>query len=252
MRFPCWLRCLSGGCALFALLVAGGAQAADGLVPYDAEYKIKISVLGGTMRTQVFEVGEAFMARSIITPTGLAAVLTSGSILEQSEFEPYAGGFRPRHYESMDTLSSHEATIRFDFDWDANVVAGDINDEEFEFMMSGPVQDRVSIQYQLMQNLRNGTDGGQYALLDGDELKLLTVTNIGKRTVKVPFGRFDAVGIQHQAENSSRVSTLWCAPELGYLPVVIEQHKNGKLQVRAVLSDYRPTSAEPAKPAAGQ
>ena len=51
-------------------------------------------------------------------------------------------------------------------------------------------------------------------------------------------GEFNAVGIQHQAENSSRVTTLWCVKELGYLPVVIEQHRKGKLRMRAELSKY--------------
>ena len=58
--------------------------------------------------------------------------------------------------------------------------------------------------------------------------------------MKVPYGRFEATGIQHQAEGSSRITTLWVVEELGYLPVIIEQHRKGKLQVRAVLTDYQP------------
>ena len=40
----------------------------------------------------------------------------------------------------------------------------------------------------------------------------------------------------------------WCGnpvmlfEELGYLPVIIEQHRKGKLQVRAVLTRYEPTA----------
>jgi hypothetical protein len=37
---------------------------------------------------------------------------------------------------------------------------------------------------------------------------------------------------------SSRVTTLWCVPELEYLPVIIEQHRKGKLNLRAVLASY--------------
>ena len=54
-------------------------------------------------------------------------------------------------------------------------------------------------------------------------------------------GEFDVIGIRHQAEGSKRATTLWCAAELGYLPVVIEQHRKGKLRVRATLTDYTPT-----------
>jgi hypothetical protein len=60
--------------------------------------------------------------------------------------------------------------------------------------------------------------------------------------VEVPFGIFDVTGIQHSRENSSRVTTLWCAEKLGYLPVIIEQHRKGKLGVRAVLTSYEPAT----------
>jgi hypothetical protein len=30
--------------------------------------------------------------------------------------------------------------------------------------------------------------------------------------------------------------------ELGYLPVIIEQHRDGKLRVRAVLTSYEPAT----------
>jgi len=128
--------------------------------------------------------------------------------------------------------------MNFKFDWANAVVSGEINDEDFVFEFEGKIHDRVSIQYELMHNLINGVNGTEYALLDGDKLKQLRVTNIGMKTIKTPFGQFEAVGIQHQAQNSSRVSTLWCAPELGFLPVLIEQHRKGKRRVRAVLTDY--------------
>ncbi|MCH8137152.1 MAG: hypothetical protein IIB77_14350 [Proteobacteria bacterium] len=46
--------------------------------------------------------------------------------------------------------------------------------------------------------------------------------------------------MQHQAEGSSRTTTLWCVEELDYLPVIIEQHRKGKLRMRATLIRYTP------------
>lgn len=221
-------------------LVAVPAAANERLVPHIAEYKIKISLLSGRLQTHVYDLGSGYMARSVITPTGFASVLLDGSIVEQSEFELLPEGVRPHHYESIDTLSSDPKTMNFDFDWDDRSVAGVINEEDFRFEFEDAVHDRVSIQYELMHNLLNGEGASEYSLLDGDELKEITVTNIGKRRVKVPFGTFEATGIQHRRTGSSRVSTLWCVEELGYLPVVIEQHRDGKRRVEAVLTDYRP------------
>jgi hypothetical protein len=33
---------------------------------------------------------------------------------------------------------------------------------------------------------------------------------------------------------------LWCAPDLDFLPVVIEQHRKGKLNFSASLTKYVP------------
>jgi len=250
MRQPVHRR-FAWAALLFAAVVVAPVAAETKLVPHEAQYKIKISLLGGTLNTRVYDVGNRYMARSIITPTGFASLLMSGSIVEQSEFGLTPAGIRPRHYESVDTLTSDPKTMSFDFDWTAQAVAGSINDEEFVFEFDGAVHDRVSIQYELMLNLLEGEPTEHYALLDGDELKQLTITNVGTRSVEVPFGRFEAVGIRHQAENSSRVSTLWCVEELNYLPVVIEQHRKGKLRVRAELTDYRPMPAADAE-AVGQ
>lgn len=235
----------SMGLSALLLLLPLSALADASLVPHTAEYKVKISVLGGTLHTDVSTTDYGFSARSVIKPTGFANLLMNGRIEEYSEFSAGPDGIRPQHYESVDTLSSDPKRMSFDFDYEEHAVTGHINDETFRFEFDGPVHDRVSIQYELMHNLLNRESGGDYALLDGDELKELTVTDIGTRKVRVPFGEFEAIGIQHRAAESSRVSTLWCVEELGYLPVVIEQHRKGKLRVRAVLKNYTHKTAVP-------
>ncbi|MEX0706352.1 MAG: DUF3108 domain-containing protein [Woeseia sp.] len=237
--------------ALLLLVAPVVFPAERALEPHIAEYKVKISVLSGTLTSEMYKTEEGFAAHSIIRPTGFASLLMSGTISEYSEFSLTGDGIRPQHYESTDTLSSDPKRMTFDFDYSEQAVSGQINDENFRFEFDGPVHDRVSIQYQLMHNLLNQNGGGDYALLDGDELKELTVTNIGSRKVRVPFGTFEAVGIQHRAAESSRVSTLWCVAELNYLPVIIEQHRDGKLRVRAVLENYRPLQSQAAEQQAG-
>ena len=208
------------------------------LVPHKATYKIKISIASGTLETDVRQTDDGFSAQSVIQPSGFASLLMRGAIKEHSEFRLSESGVRPVKYQSDDGLSNDKAKMDFAFDWDNEVVAGTVNDVRYEYPLDSEVHDRVSIQYQLMHNLLAGSSGENYSMLDGDELKELSITTIGTREIKVPFGKFDAVGIRHQAANSKRVTTLWCAEKLGYLPVLIEQHRRGKRRVRAVLTNY--------------
>lgn len=213
-------------------------RAEHALTPYTAEYRVKISVLSGRLTTELRPLADGYEAIHVIEPQGLASVLKSGEINERSRFSTYADGVRASWYRSEDSLSSDETSAEVTFDWSANEISGTVNDADVRIALDGIVHDRVAIQYQLMHDLLNGAPDERYVLFDIDEFKTLLVRNVGERKVKTPAGSYTAIGIQHQAENSSRITTLWCVPELGYLPAVIEQHRKGKLRMRAELSSY--------------
>lgn len=216
------------------------AGADQELTPYTAEYKVKISVLSGKLVTELRRTESGYSAVSTIRPAGLANVFMNGVIEENSWFSVSAAGVVPDRYSSVDTITNDQKNMEFRFDWQQNEVAGTIGSQNYVIPLNGPVHDRVSIQFELMLKLLNGTAADRYVMLNEEELRPIIVSNIGKKRVKVPFGSFDVVGIQHRTEDSSRLTTLWCAEKLGYLPVIIEQHKNGKLRVRAVLDKYAP------------
>jgi hypothetical protein len=212
------------------------------LTPHIAEYLIEISIVNGKLTTQFETTESGYFAESVIEATGLSRLIAGGSIREKSWFSEADGSIRPHQYRSADTISSDHSVVDLDFDWNLREVTGLINGEDFQAPLDGDVHDRVSLQYGLMYDLLNGGERDKYFLQDAEELKPLLISNIGSKAVKVPLGKFNAVGIQHQREGSSRVTTLWCVAELGYLPVIIEQHRKGKLRLRAVLTNYNPTA----------
>lgn len=221
-----------------AVVLSGPALAGTPLTPHTAEYKIKISVLGGKLQTQLVQTEDGYLAESSIEATGMSRIIARGAIRESSEFVASTDGIRPNRFLSDDTLTKGGETVDFTFDWETNDITGTWNGADFHTNMDGIVHDRVSLQYGLMHDLINGIHRSEYSLQDAEKFKPLSISNIGSKAVKVPFGRFEAMGIQHQAEGSSRITTLWCVEELGFLPVIIEQHRKGKLKVRAVLTDY--------------
>ena len=177
----------------------------------------------------------------------MSRLIAGGEIRETSWFSADDGGIRPRQYRSVDMITKDHDNVSLDFDWDASRVTGLIDGEDFETTIEGDVQDRVSLQYRLMHDLKNGGAQDTYTLQDAEELKLLEITQLGSKKVKVPYGEFEVIGIQHRRQGSSRVTTLWCAADLDYLPVMIEQHRKGKLRMRALLAQYRPLSETAAR-----
>lgn len=228
-------------CALAAAVFMCGTVLADTpLIPHTAVYKVRISILSGQLKTKLDATDAGYVATHVIKPTGLSKMFARGVIIETSEFALAADGLRPDKYRSEDTLSRHKKKTSIRFDWDEGEARGTVNGDDVVAVLDQLAHDRVSIQYQLMHDLLNEGPREQYLLFDVDRPKLLTVTNIGKKIVTVPAGEFEAIGIQHQAANSLRITTLWCVEALGYLPVIIEQHRKGKLRVRASLQTYLP------------
>lgn len=234
--------------ALLAILLAGGllcarvGTAGETLTPHSAEYKVKISVLTGVLNTRLVATGESFTATHELRPVGVAKLLVDGEIIESARFVAVADGVVPQHYSSKNTFDDEPEQIELDFDWQGHSVSGTANGQAVLQDLADPVHDRISIQYEMMLDLLHDEIGGPYRLFEVDKIKTLRVKNIGEREVRTELGVYTAVGIQHQTAGSSRVTTLWCAPELGYLPVIIEQHKNGKRNLQATLQSYTPVT----------
>jgi hypothetical protein len=226
--------------AVCALLFAVSAAAAADLTPHRAEYKVKISVVSGQLNTELRAVESGFVATHAIKPVGVSRVITNGRMEVSSEFTTDADGVKPVSFHEVDTIKD-EPEVRLSFDWTTNVASGTVGEDDVTIELEGISHDNVSIQYALMHDLLNGGAQETYILFDVDKMRVAHVRNIGTKTIKTKAGSYEVVGIQHQKEGSSRVTTLWCAPVLGYLPVVIEQHRKKKLNFRATLTEYTAT-----------
>ena len=215
------------------------AAGASELKPHRAEYKVKISVVSGQLNTELKATDTGYKATHVVKPTGLSRMITRGTMEVTSTFRADAHGVKAVTYHAMDTIGDDPET-HIAFDWNTNEASGTVGDEDVLLQLDGIAHDSVSIQYALMHDLLNGGPDSTSVLFDVDKMRVADVRKVGTKQVKTKAGQYDVVGIQHQKQGSSRVSTLWCAPELGYLPVIIEQHRKGKLNFRATLTEYTP------------
>ena len=227
-----------------ALLGAETANSDTLLTAHNAEYKVKISVLSGKLRTSLRHGEDGYVANHVIKTTGLARLYSKGRMDVTSAFTSSPdGGVRPVSFKSVDSIRK-DPPVALQFDWETQKASGTVGDEEVQFEFDGIAHDSVSIQYALMHDLLNGEPASQYTLFDVDKMRVASVSNAGTRKIKTKAGRFEAIGIRTQREGSSRTTTMWCVEKLGYLPVIIEQHRKGKLKFRATLVAYEPIAAK--------
>lgn len=226
--------------AATAVLLALSTAGAGELTPHRAEYKVKISVVSGQLNTELRATDTGYDATHVIKPTGISRMITRGTMNVSSVFTTAPDGVKPVRFHEIDTIRDEPET-QVSFDWTTNQASGTVGEDEVTLQLEGISHDNVSIQYQLMHDLKYDTPRATYVLFDVDKMRVADVRNIGTKTVKTKAGEYEVVGIQHQKIGSKRVTTLWCAPELDYLPVVIEQHRKKKLNFRATLTNYTTT-----------
>lgn len=224
-------------------LALATASAADSGVPppFEARYELRKGplTLGEARLTFERPGGDRYRYRMHTRPVGLTRLLYSAEVRELSEGRIVDDGFRPERYryDRRGGDRAREAELRFD--WAAGKVTNDVGDHPWRMAITGDTLDRVVSPLQLMHDLEVRGTGSRltYRIADGGELKTYRLEVEARETVRVPAGRFEALRIVRYDTDSDRETRLWCAPELGYLAVQVEQWEDGDRSFRLVLAE---------------
>ena len=124
------------------------------------------------------------------------------------------------------------------FNWENNELTYRRRGVESTEKLNDPILDRLSVTLSVREQLRKGFDQAVVQVFDNGRIKTIRFTNEGFETVSTRLGKKNAIKVKSINEGGSkkRVTTTWFAPELDFVPVMIEQHKEGKLVARLTIS----------------
>ena len=200
---------------------------------YNAQLK---QVDGQVMMTLKKEQDNLYSYEIITRPSGFWRVIIDGSIWEKSTFSLKNGVIQSKTYQLTDTIRSKPRQSSATFDWDNLQLSGHYKDRKFELSLNNYLIDRVALQMAIILNNQQGKNSSEYYILDRDKVLKIHVRKKEIVNIRVPFGQFEAIEIEHAGEQSESTNSLWLAPELGYIPVKIAQKKDGKTVFTANLS----------------
>jgi len=203
---------------------------------FEAVYDAKIKIAGGQVRmtTMLNENGEYTFEYTII-PGKLIRIFTKGDLKETSIFEVVNGRPRTLDYTLLNTIGSKPRNGHVMFDWSDNTVKGNYKERTIDIPIPENAVDRAMLQLVLMADLRNDNLQEKYAIYDKDEFIPVSVEKIGEEEITVPFGTFSTVILRHANGDASQETLLWCARELGYLPIQFQSNDDGKKVLVAKL-----------------
>ena len=217
----------------FLFYSSGWSMPSEFQAIYNAQLK---QVDGQVMMTLKQEKDNLYSYEIITRPSGFWRIIKDGSIWEKSTFNLTNGVVHSKTYELIDTIRSKPRQSSVIFDWDSLLLSGYYKDRKFKLPLNRDIIDRVTLQIAIILSNQEGKNSSDYYVLDRDKIQKVKVRKKEIVNIRVPFGQFEVIEINHVTEKSDSINSLWLAPELGYIPVKLTQKKDGKTVFSASLS----------------
>jgi hypothetical protein len=203
------------------------------LKPYKARYQasyrgisggeIEMSLRRGTVPGQWLYETRAY-------PNILGRIAVSPEARERSVMELTSAGIRPLNFEFNDGKEDLQKDVRTTFDWSTGRVRGTAKGKPFDLEVQPGTQDTASVQAAMVADLLAGRSPSGFTIIMGSRLRDYRYWSEGRATVETPMGKFDTVVWANQRAGSDRVTRVWHAPSLGYVPVQAVQFRDGKAE----------------------
>ncbi|HME39003.1 MAG TPA: DUF3108 domain-containing protein [Steroidobacteraceae bacterium] len=161
-----------------------------------------------------------------ITARGIFRLAYRDDLIQTSWFGISGGHARPIKYHAVDG----PASVNLDFDWDAGRARGTSETKPVDLTIKDGTQDVMSIQVEVMLDLRKGNLPKTFQIIDKDQLKEFVYTREGTASIRTALGILDTVIVSSQRPGNNRILRMWFAPSLGFVPVQAERSRDGKLE----------------------
>jgi len=229
---------------LFATLLLATAARSDAILPkpFTAVYEVSYRGMRAgqlTLKLSRDDASGRYTYQTTADPSMLARFFISSAALERSVMEIGPDGVRPIEWQFEDGKSSTAKDGHLKFDWARNLASGDIEGEKIELPLEPGLQDRLSIQIDVVTSLLRGKEPGTIPLIDDNRIKRYKYVKKETTTVDTQLGKLDAVVYESSREGSDRQSRFWMIPSMEYVAARAEQIRKGKVETVMVLQSFQ-------------
>lgn len=203
------------------------------LQPYVATYAVSYRGLeAGTISMHLTHdaATNRYTYETRANPSMLARFVIGRDAVERTIVEPTDDGIRPLVWHLDDGKSGKDGDGDLKFDWSANKVTGEFEGKPVDLPTQPGLQDRLSIQLAVSAALVKGREPTSIIMVNGDRTREYTYARGATAEIDTKIGKQSTIIYESTRPNSNRVSKVWHAPELQFLPVRAEQIRKGKVE----------------------
>jgi len=168
---------------------------------------------------------DRYLYQSVSEPTGIMALWRPDRVVERSEWRYHDDRLQPLDYSYERSGGRKDRHVRIAFDWERGLARNSLRGNAWEMQLPKGALDKLSYVLALMRDLADGKRDIRYEIADGGHLKNYQLDVLREERIETSLGPLDAIVVRRERKGKKRVTTLWCAPALSFLPVKIEHRE---------------------------
>jgi Protein of unknown function (DUF3108) len=217
------------------------AAAPEGPAPFVAKFAIewKGITAGYTQLELTRTSAHTYTYTSRNAARGIFRLAFPDAISQISDFAIVDAEVRPLKYHADDGSRDSGKAVDLSFDWQRRRITGVAEKKPVDIALEPGTQDALSVQIALMRELAAAGVPKSFWLVDNDEIKEYRYVPEGTVSLDTPLGKLAAVIYRSERKGSDRVTRLWLAPSLGYLPVRAERSRAGKIDFTLSIRELK-------------
>ena len=218
---------------------AAPADAAEaGIAPFAAQYQADwkgITVGTSNIELKPDSAPGRYLYTWTVTARGIFRIAYSDDLVQSSWLSINSNHARPEKYLGI----QGSASVAVDFDWPNMRASGVSEGKPIDLKLKDGTQDVMSIQVEVMLDLKYGTLPKTFEIIDKDQLKEFIYSQEGSAKIKTAIGELDTVIVSSRQTGSNRILKMWFASSLGFVPVQAERTRNGKLELAMKIKSLK-------------
>lgn len=184
--------------------------------------------------------GNLWRYRSSNRARGLFRLVFPEDISQHSDILIDQAGIRPQRYVADDGTTDTSRDIELIFDWSQRTIRGSAEQQAVFLTMEQQeeVLDPMSVQLALMRDLALGRSPDHYWLADKTQLKRYVYRFEAQTTLQIAGKSLITVVWSSHREGSDRVTRVWYAQDLGFMPVKAERRRGERTEWSMLAEAY--------------
>jgi hypothetical protein len=191
----------------------------------------------------------SWLYRSQTETRGLISVFRKDRIIEQTVLKEISGKIKPVSYQYTHKGGKKNRDRSILFDWNSLSANAITSGNRSTLAINPESIDSFSLQLKLMHDLETGKRPLIYHVINKGKASDYEFEILGNEKIETDAGDFNTVKLKRSRQDSKRVTIMWTASELHFLPVKIQHIEPDGSQFTLLMKSVSGKITQPTAPA---